>query len=149
MKLINLISAFLLVFVLSCKKNNCDTCTADPRFPINSFSGRDCNSKSRLKINARLVPLGNLSLARRGMGIATAGNKIFFAGGFDDHDFTSSMDIYDITSNSWTITSLSEKKGFITTAVSGNKIFFAGGDLGYIYSSKVEMYDAGTNIWEI
>ncbi|HMC84287.1 MAG TPA: kelch repeat-containing protein [Chitinophagaceae bacterium] len=58
------------------------------------------------------------------------------------------MDIYDVSSTSWTTALLSEARNFIVAAAAGNKILFAGG-LGsaYALSKTVDIYDVVTNTW--
>jgi len=87
--------------------------------------------------------------------VATAGNKILFAGGFvpsglGNFLFTSKVDIYDVVSQSWSIAELSVARGGISTVVSGDKIFFAGGatyELFQVFYTAVDIYDASTNTW--
>ena len=73
------------------------------------------------------------SLPRSGVASVAVGNKVFFAGGvdFDEtnyvYDPVSVVDIYDISTNTWSTANLSEPRGSCKAVVSGNKIFFAGG----------------------
>jgi hypothetical protein len=106
----------------------------------------------------------NFNEARGGMAAVSFGNKIFFAGGwyrnFDlpvlycDDDGTNChyepaivgsnrVDIYDVSSGTWSSTQLSEARGDITTAIVDNKILFAGGGS----SKRVDIYDASSNSW--
>jgi N-acetylneuraminic acid mutarotase len=93
------------------------------------------------------------SRARWGVSTIAAGDKIFFAGGVDDDGYsatsaTSIVDIYDLTTNTWTISNLSEARGYCKAAVAGNKVFFAGGlKNNQSLSSKVDIYDLQTNSW--
>ena len=93
------------------------------------------------------------SRARWGVSTISAGNKIFFAGGVDDDGYsatsaTSIVDIYDLTTNTWTISNLSEARGYCKAVVAGTKIFFAGGlKNNQSLSSKVDIYDLQTNSW--
>jgi hypothetical protein len=88
---------------------------------------------------------------------AVIGNKIFFAGGFRDFigpldlgSETARVDIYDLTTNSWSVANLSEPRGMIKTAVVDNKIFFAGGIMSNgSFSNKVDIYDVQSNTWSI
>jgi hypothetical protein len=105
---------------------------------------------NRPVINARLVPIGSLSVGRIGLVSATAGNKILFAGGMSMGAYSSRVDIYDITNNSWSTAELSkpERQGMAVATI-GNKIFFAGGgdnDNGFT-TSRVDIYDALNNTW--
>ena len=95
------------------------------------------------------------SLARSGVASVAVGNKVFFAGGvdfdeinYDVYDPVSVVDIYDISTNSWSTANLSEARGCCKAVVSGNKIFFAGGlKANNILSDKVDIYDIQTNSW--
>ena len=96
-----------------------------------------------------------VSKARSDVETIAVGNKIFFAGGLD-YDETnydvyvpfSAVDIYDITTNTWTVSNLSEARGAIKATVAGTKIFFAGGlKAGNMLSAKVDIYDLQTNTW--
>lgn len=112
-----------------------------------------------------LIPVGGLSIFRRNVAVATAGNKIFFAGGYipipfdpitnDSIPVSSRVDIYDLTTKTWSTSELSLARRDIGTAVVGNKILFAGGGhnwtggyWGYIdLSSRIDIYDISTNAW--
>ena len=101
-------------------------------------------------INANLVEIGTLSLSRIKLASATVNNKIFFAGGQSAGGYPSRVDIYDITSGTWSTAELSsgDRLGMATATV-GNKVLFAGGmenDNG-IQTSRVDIYDATTNSW--
>lgn len=105
---------------------------------------------NRPTINAQLIPVGNLSQARWGITVASAGNKIFFAGP------GVRVDIYDITANTWSIAQLSPGTPFASgrrwmgTIAAGNKVFFAGGQDDDGNSSKiVDIYDVNTNTWSV
>jgi hypothetical protein len=101
-------------------------------------------------INAQLVPFGTLSGNRSNLSLATAADKIVFAGGFvqnsgvvDDR----TIDLYDLSTHGWSL-SIQTPHLNAGVAVSGNKIFLAGG--GYYYSdyySDIDIYDAQNNIW--
>ena len=50
-----------------------------------TVNNTSCDNSIRHKVNAQLIPFGNLSIPRNdGMAIASAGNKILFAGGMDN-----------------------------------------------------------------
>lgn len=94
----------------------------------------------------------------RGMSTVCAGaNKIFIAGGYNSDDATyrravSDVDIYNIATNSWSVTNLDGGKYGMAAAVLNNKVFFAGGyyefdQNNYYVSNKVEIYDFGTTTW--
>jgi len=108
---------------------------------------------SRPQINAQLISIGNLSQTRHGVAVASAGNKILFAGGFNTNmAATDRVDIYDITTQSWTTSQLSVGRCYMATVASGNKIFFAGGSpdaSGGNASKVVDIYDVVSNTWSI
>ena len=111
----------------------------------------DCNGIIRPLINAQLIPISTLSQARTYVAVASAGNKILFAGGYipgtPSSTSSSRVDIFDITTNSWTTAELSQARGSLTTAVLGNKIFFGGGYGHGNSSSRVDIYDAIADTW--
>ena len=104
-----------------------------------------------------------LSKARGRMAVAAIGNRVFFAGGdcFDGdaggtmiNSVSDVVDIYDISTNTWTVSHLSERRGnleFAGTSLN-NKFYVAGGffhQLGassYI-SNKVDVYDNASGSW--
>ncbi len=107
-----------------------------------------CGGSIRPQINAQLVFLKNLSIAREGMTVAAAGTKILFAGGVTGDyaggwQYYSRVDIFDVETNVWTTAELSEARSGMAAAVIGNRIFFAGGN----QSTRVDIYDAGANTW--
>jgi hypothetical protein len=111
-----------------------------------------CNPGNRPLINAQLVPFGTLSQVKSGMAVASAGNKVLFAGGATGYPSIQStrVDIYDFTTQSWSTAELSQARWGMTTAVLGNRIFFAGGQFpGGLLSSRVDIYDVSTNNWSI
>jgi len=84
--------------------------------------------------------------------VVAAGNKIFFAGGYTgDGTFSSkTADVYDVSSNKWSVFSLSQPGGEIAAATVGTKVFFAGGDKAFNYGIRettVDIYDLSTNSW--
>jgi Kelch motif len=97
----------------------------------------------------------NLSVPRFGFAVASAGTKIIFAGGstyntgaFNFNETPSNaVDIYDVSSNTWTTSQLPEAKNFLAAASLGSKIVFAGGFNGSGYSSEADIYDVNTNTW--
>jgi K319L-like, PKD domain/Kelch motif len=101
-------------------------------------------------VNANLVQIGTLSEARFDLVSATVNNKIFFAGGQSARGYSSRVDIYDIATNTWSATELSNGNRMgMAVATVGNKVLFAGGmenDNG-IQTSRVDIYDASTNSW--
>ncbi|TMI61308.1 MAG: hypothetical protein E6H07_19800 [Bacteroidetes bacterium] len=109
-------------------------------------------------INSNSWSVAELSVARHGIAAVSAGNKVFFAGGhtsfYGDVDISeyATVDIYDAATNSWSVASLSEPRGYISATTIGNKVFFAGGYwiesfATFHYSNKVDIYDLSTNTW--
>jgi len=115
---------------------------------------------SRPVINMQLIPVGALSVTRDGAATATAGNKILFAGGhigaYTTLSLFSRVDIYDMSTQTWSTAELSEARTGIGAATVGNKILFAGGaknnhpwyeDEWINFSTRVDIYDVSTNSW--
>ena len=102
-------------------------------------------------MNAQLIPIGTLSELRYGVAVASAGNKILFAGGLlENWQYSSRIDIYDITSNTWSTSELTVPGYHIKAVACGNKIIFAGGEHDYGFPSKfIDIYDATTNTWSV
>ena len=104
-----------------------------------------------------------LSKARGRMAVAAIGNKVFFAGGdcFDGvgggtmiNSVSDVVDIYDISTSTWTVSHLSERRGSLEFAGTSlnNKFYVAGGFFHqwgaspYI-SNKVDVYDNASGSW--
>lgn len=95
-----------------------------------------------------------LSEARMNLCAVALGNKVLFAGGmkvagFQNLVLSNKVDIYDVSSNSWSTATLSEARNGISATTAGNKIIFAGGDyFGWQpVSNTIDIYDAATNTW--
>ncbi|MFY7839243.1 MAG: PKD domain-containing protein [Lacibacter sp.] len=113
---------------------------------------------NRPLINARLTPIGNLSDQRKIGAVAAVGNKILFAGGVPvpagpgSDKFSSTVNIYDLVTNSWSVANLSQARSGMAVATMGTKVFFAGGK-GILPSgnigltSRVDIYDAVADTW--
>lgn len=101
-----------------------------------------CDNSNRLQVNARLVPVGTLSQAWSGGTIAAASNKILLAG-------NSTVEIYDLVTNTSSIAKLSVPRYLITAVAAGNKVFFGGGEIsdGTWPVNTVDIYDVSTNTW--
>jgi hypothetical protein len=111
-----------------------------------------CVPFNRPVINAQLVSIGTLSVRRLWPAIGAAGNKVLFAGGSSGLDFFSRVDIYNVTSRSWSTAELSQARGGMAVASIGTKVLFAGGTTsitgtGSRVSSRVDVYDVSTNSW--
>ena len=112
---------------------------------VNAVVSTACDNSDRPIINAQLIPVGTLPELRAGMVVASAGNKILFAGGYSTR-----VDIFDFAANTWSTAELSSKRRRIAAVAAGNKIFFAGGinDYGWT-STDVDIYDVATDTWSL
>jgi len=118
-----------------------------------------CDLDSRPVIQARLVPLGKLSIGRVNIITAAANNKILFAGGSSYYKDSTGVpirrvDVYDINSNSWSIKDLYEYPTWrlaMGIAAAGDKIFIAGGGFwgDDIYTNRVDIYNASDDSWSL
>ena len=91
-----------------------------------------------------------LSTARKGLKAAAAGNKILFAGGIFSLSHPAAVDIYDVTTHTWTSSNLTVPRENHAIAAAGNKIFIGGGSAfynGLNATASVEVYDASTGKW--
>lgn len=93
-----------------------------------------------------------LSIARWDIAVASSDSKMFFAGGISldngiDYPVEYSyVDIFDASTNSWTIEFLNMAGGRPAAAAVGNKIFFAGGSF---YSDRIDIYDVSSTVWSM
>jgi len=150
-----LFCAMGLAFQISCLKDT-SMDAIKGKVPTNSATTPyTCDLAVRPLINTQLIPIGTLSQRRNGFVIASSGNKILFAGGFDPSsgEPSSRVDIFDISSQNWSTAVLSVPRYDIATATVGYKVFFAGGYngddiLGKTYST-VDIYDASANTWSV
>jgi hypothetical protein len=106
-----------------------------------------CPPNNRSFINGQVTLFGNLSIPRTRIATVAAGNKIFFAGGSDDAVAFSRVDIYDMSSRTWSTAELSLPREGIKAVTCGNKVFFAGGINGSGGVSRVDIYDLATQSW--
>lgn len=93
----------------------------------------------------------NLSVPKAYMGATTLGSKVYFAGGMNDSDLNSTVEIYDFSTGLWDTTQhLSVARDLVTATTCGSKIFFAGG-VDFFSSSNVyatvDIYDTLTHQW--
>ena len=114
-----------------------------------------CNTNGRPEISIQMVPIGTLSSTRDEMSVASAGNKILFAGGHSNPYVNSRVDIYNTVSNSWSTAELSVPRFSMATAVNSNTVYFAGGQTSNITggnlegSRRIDIYNAITDTWTI
>ncbi len=78
----------------------------------------------------------------------TVGDLALFAGGFVTAT-SSTVDIYDAQTNTWSTAELSQARNAPSATSVGTKAMFAGGltDVFDTVSSRVDIYDAQTGIW--
>jgi hypothetical protein len=94
---------------------------------------------------ALLSSFGSLSQAKFVVP-ATAADKLVFAGGYSYWVPRATVDIYNLSTNIWSMAQLSEERGGLTVATVGNKILYAGGTTNSGgSSSRVDIYDAAAN----
>ena len=101
--------------------------------------------------------VASLSRPRSHIAAATVGNKVFFAGGIDNWTGppitpTATVDIYDLSTNTWSVTKLSEARGNVSAVTFQDKIYFAGGHLEDWYfdvSDRIDIYNQTTNSWSV
>ena len=90
-----------------------------------------------------------LSVARTAATGVTAGNKVFFAGGYSYDEggnyVTKTVDIYDNATNTWTTGELSQPRMYLSAVAAGNKVYFFAGRLDI--SDRIDEYDLLTNSW--
>jgi hypothetical protein len=79
--------------------------------------------------------------------VAILGNKIFFAGGYNGNGLRTTVDIYDVSTNTWSIIQLSQARGGMIAGSINNKVLFAGGENVPDLFSIVDIYSTATNSW--
>jgi N-acetylneuraminic acid mutarotase len=80
--------------------------------------------------------------------VATANNKILFAGGLDsNYQATQTVQIWDVPTNTWSQDTLSGIRTNIQSIVMGSKIFFVGGLHSNGLSDAIDIYDTNTRTW--
>lgn len=85
------------------------------------------------------------------MGSASAGSKVFFAGGATgSNQVTDVVDIYDINNDEWTVEYLSEPRAFTAAVAYEGKVYFAGGVIPNSTTSSVviDIYNVEGEYWE-
>ena len=74
------------------------------------------------------------------MAVASAGNKILFAGGYSTGSLSTRVDIFDFAANTWSTAELSSQRRRIAAVAAGNKIFFAGGVIMRVVTLCTQMW---------
>lgn len=81
---------------------------------------------------------------------AVAAGKAYFGGGvtgpYTDPVVLNKVDVYTLSTNSWTTTTLSQARRVGASGSVGDKVFFAGGKQVLTYSKRVDIIDAVTNV---
>lgn len=155
---VNLLQVGVYRFMLSVGDNKGGSAKDSVTVTVKEPDPMVCDISNRPLINATLTEIGTLSLARKYLAAAVAGNKIVFAGGVTDFSYPPGVegvelvDIYDLATNSWSTAQLHMPKYDMSVISSGNKIFFTPGwytDGGtWMDPNKlVDVYDASNNIW--
>lgn len=96
--------------------------------------------------------VAHLSKARINITAVTIGSKVIFAGG--THYIgnqtpveSNVVDIFDLSTNSWTAATLSVPRWAMSSIVIGDKAYFVGGTSQSGPVSAVDIYNARTNTW--
>ncbi len=72
--------------------------------------------------------------------------QFFFAAGINDTNLIfHNGDIYDVTTNTWSVNHLSAPRDAVAAASVGNKVVFAGGMNGNKLEDKVDIFDVSSN----
>ncbi len=92
-----------------------------------------------------------LSQSRDDLAAVAAGNDVFFAGGYTYNSgtggaFSNVVDIYNMSTNTWSTATLSLGRSGLAAATAGNDVVFAGGDNGGL-SNVVDIYNTSTRSW--
>ena len=81
-----------------------------------------------------------LSAPRSALTATSVGNMVLFAGGYNDTQGFSLVDIFDTSSNSWTSYALETRKGAMTSTSIVDVAFFNGGTV-------LDMYNSTSKTW--
>jgi hypothetical protein len=88
-----------------------------------------------------------LSQSRYGL-VATSSNElVFFAGGLSSTGASDQVDIYNVTSGSWTTATLSIPRYNLAATSSQNLVFFGGGWDGTTFYDRVDIYNTLNGSW--
>jgi N-acetylneuraminic acid mutarotase len=88
---------------------------------------------------------------RHDLAVATIASKVFFAGGAASSiGYLDRVDIFNESTNGWTLNSLSEPRTVIKATNVRNKVLFAGGQMpAGNHKSKVDIYDNASQTWSV
>ncbi len=93
--------------------------------------------------------LASLNSARADLAACTVGQKAFFAGGWDGLSPSDKVDIYDATTQTWTVSNLSVARVDLVAASAGTYAIFAGGISDGRISDVVDIYNVATDSWTV
>ena len=89
----------------------------------------------------------SLSQARMWSSTASTSDLILFAGGTAAGSIDSAVvDLYNVSSQRWSVSSLSVARGGVSGAAFGSKAYFAGGIAGGVPSAVVDIFDTRTGM---
>jgi len=87
-----------------------------------------------------------LSEARGYLAATSSGDLVFFGGGWDGGP-SDQVDIFNVTSGSWTAATLSVPRRYVAATSLGNLVFFAGGWNGTNFYNTVDIYSTSNGSW--
>jgi hypothetical protein len=83
-----------------------------------------------------------LSQSRYSLASSSIGDIVVFGGGRTGSSYSSVVDVYNITSNSWFTLNLSQPRSDLASTSSQNKIFVGGGgNINSGYSNVVDIFE--------
>jgi hypothetical protein len=116
------------------------------------FCATASNAVDIYNVTSNTLTTFNLSVARCYPGSAVLGDLVLIAGGgnngisyggveIDNITSYDIIDVYNITSNSWSTLNLSQPRSIFASISSQNKIFFGGGQINHEYSNVVDIFE--------
>ncbi|MBK7641862.1 MAG: hypothetical protein IPJ19_02240 [Planctomycetes bacterium] len=128
--------------------------TGTPASPVIVDTVDIYDSSLGVQSNTAAWSVAHLSHERAMMGVAVCGNKVIFAGGFDLVSTRSEVDIYDLSTNSWSTSTLPLSQAFYGASVGvGDQAYFFGGITGpgasAVVTDVVQIYDATNGTWTV
>jgi len=111
--------------------------------PVNLLSMSQTNTRS---LPGLMHMSARLSQARYLLAATSSGELVLFGGGGNSTGYSDQVDMYNVTSGSWTTATLSVPRIDLAAASSGNLVFFAGGD-ETTASNQVDIYNVSTGSW--
>lgn len=101
-------------------------------------------------ITRSLTSKSSMQEPRSGLEIAVVNNKIYAIGGTNEEGFRSTVEEYDITSDTWSFKiNMPTPRSKFGIAVIDNKIYCIGGYTnGFSATNTTEVYDPATDTWE-